>query len=98
MPEGWQQGRGAFGGLVPGALTRAMAASEPEPARALRSLSAELLGPVPPGPADVGVEVLRRGSVAVADGFVTEMRELWTAEGRALAFNQQTFVMIERAR
>ncbi len=62
IPNGWQQGRGAFGGLVIGGLVRALEASEPEPERQLRSLTAELCGPVVPGPAQITVEVLRRGS------------------------------------
>ncbi|HEU4539406.1 MAG TPA: thioesterase family protein, partial [Polyangiaceae bacterium] len=45
-----------------GTLARAMEASEPEPDRTLRSLTGELFAPVLPGPTDVRVEVLRRGS------------------------------------
>lgn len=62
VPEGWQQGRGAFGGLVFAALTRAMLASEPERDRQLRSFNAELAGPVMPGDALVEVTEVRRGS------------------------------------
>ncbi len=60
VPDGWQQGRGAFGGLVVGALVRALEA-EIEPERTLRSLSAELVGPLLPGPAELRTEVLRTG-------------------------------------
>jgi hypothetical protein len=77
VPDGWQQERGAFGGMVLGALARAMEASEPEPERALRSLSAQLLGPVLPGPADVRVEILRRGSsVSSYDARLVQRGEL----------------------
>jgi Thioesterase-like superfamily len=77
VPEGWQQGRGAFGGLVLGALARAMAASEPEPDRTLRSLTAELFAPVLVGPAEVRVETLRRGSgVSSYDARIAQGGEL----------------------
>ncbi len=60
VPDGWQQGRGAYGGLVTGLLSRALEASAP--GRALRSLTAELCGPVAPGPVTLAVETLREGS------------------------------------
>jgi hypothetical protein len=62
VADGWQTGRGAWGGLVVGATVRALAAVEPEPQRRLRSLTAELVGPVPPGRHELRTEVLRRGS------------------------------------
>jgi hypothetical protein len=62
VPDGWQQGRGAFGGLVLGTLLRAMEKSEPDTARTTRTLAGDLCGPVMPGPAEVRVMVLRRGS------------------------------------
>jgi acyl-CoA thioesterase len=62
VPDGWQQGRGAFGGLVLGALTRAMTAVVADPHARLRSLAAELPAPTEPGDAAISVEVLRRGS------------------------------------
>jgi hypothetical protein len=62
VPDGWQQGRGAFGGLVLGTLLRALEASEPEAARKTRTLMGELIGPVQPGDAEIAVSVLRRGS------------------------------------
>ena len=62
IPDGWQQGRGAFGGLVLGALARAVERSEEDPARTLRVLTGEVLGPSQPGVADVEVEALRRGT------------------------------------
>ena len=42
IPDGWQQGRGAFGGLVLGLLTRAMQAAEPDAQRTLRTLLGDL--------------------------------------------------------
>jgi len=62
IPDGWQQGRGAFGGLVLGTLARALLHAEPEADRALRSLSGEIVGPVQPGAAEVTVKALRRGN------------------------------------
>ncbi len=61
VPDGWQQGKGAFGGLVIGTVARAMIAAEGEPARRLRSISAELCMPAMVGAAAVEVAVLRRG-------------------------------------
>ena len=62
VPDGWQQGRGAFGGLVYGVLARAMEAELGDPARRLQTLSGDIAGPVLPGPASIQVEVLRRGA------------------------------------
>jgi hypothetical protein len=62
VPDGWQQGRGAFGGLVYGLLARAMEAEVGDPVRRLRTLAGDISGPVLPGPAQLRVEVLRRGS------------------------------------
>lgn len=67
VSEGWQQGRGAFGGLVVGAMARACmsAASSGDGAgsgRSLRSLTSELMAPVLAGRASIEVEFLRRGS------------------------------------
>jgi acyl-CoA thioesterase len=59
VPDGWQQGAGAFGGWVMAALVRAMEGVVP--ARALRSLTAEIPSPVQPGDATIAVEVLRAG-------------------------------------
>jgi len=60
VPDTWQQGRGAFGGFVTGAMVRALEASAPD--RPLRSLTAELCGPLVAGEADVAIEVLRAGN------------------------------------
>lgn len=62
IPDGWQQGRGAFGGLVLGTLLRAIEASEADPTRLTRSLSGELCGPVLPGPVEIQTTRLRRGN------------------------------------
>jgi acyl-CoA thioesterase len=60
VPDGWQQGRGLFGGLVTGFFVRAFEAHRP--GRPLRSLTAELCGPVQPGDATLTLDVLRDGN------------------------------------
>lgn len=73
IPDGWQQGKGAFGGVVVGLLARAMLRSEPDPARRLRSLSASLCAPLLTGPAEIRVAPLRRGgSVSFLDARVLQ--------------------------
>ncbi len=62
VPTGWRIGRGAFGGLVVASLVRAIEQHTADPARRLRSVTAELPGPVEPGAADIAVETLRRGN------------------------------------
>lgn len=62
VPEGWQQGRGAFGGLVIAALVRTVEIAADTPERPVRSVAAHLLGPVLAGPAEIAVERLRIGS------------------------------------
>jgi Thioesterase-like superfamily len=62
VPDGWQQGRGAFGGLVYGILARAMEAELADPTRRLQTLSGDIAGPVLPGAASIQVDVLRRGA------------------------------------
>lgn len=62
VPDGWQQGRGAFGGLVIGALVRAIEDFAASPDRPLRTLMAVLGGATGVGPAAIEVELLRGGS------------------------------------
>jgi acyl-CoA thioesterase len=62
IADGWQQGRGAFGGLVIAALVRAIEHAAESPDRTLRSLTAELPGPAVVGPAEIRVEPVRVGS------------------------------------
>jgi hypothetical protein len=59
---GWRMGRGAFGGLVVGALIRAIEQRVADPTRKIRSVTAELPGPVEHGTVDIAVDVLRRGN------------------------------------
>ncbi len=62
VPDRWQQGKGAFGGVVVGLLTRAIMASETDRTRTLRSLTADLCAPALSGPVVVRVSPLRRGA------------------------------------
>src|SRR5438874_9387303 len=59
---GWRMGRGAFGGLVVGALIRAIEQDVGDPSRKVRSVTAELPGPVEHGTVDIAVDTLRRGN------------------------------------
>ncbi len=79
VPNGWRMGRGAFGGVVIGSMIRAIEATIDDPARTLRSVTAELPGPVMPGDADIAVELLRTGSS------VTTARAALTQNGATLA-------------
>lgn len=64
VPEGWLQGRGAWGGLVVAAHVNAAAAEQAliDPSRRIRNVSAHLFGPLPPGDAKVTTTCLRAGS------------------------------------
>lgn len=62
VPDGWQQGRGAFGGLVLAALIRAFEQEADTPAQPLRAVNATLCGPVLAEEAEISVEMLRQGS------------------------------------
>jgi hypothetical protein len=60
VPDGWQQGRGAWGGLVAAGVVRAVQTSDT--ARPLRTLSLHLSAPLEVGAATVHVEPVRVGS------------------------------------
>ncbi|HEY8041461.1 MAG TPA: thioesterase family protein [Polyangiaceae bacterium] len=62
IPEGWQQGRGAFGGLTIASLARSIQLFADTPDRPLRSLTAQLPGPTLVGPAEIRVEAMRISS------------------------------------
>lgn len=61
VEDGWQQGRGAFGGIVLGCMLRAVEATEQDAERRLRSLSGEIVAPVLVGDAEIAVEPIRIG-------------------------------------
>jgi hypothetical protein len=60
--DGWQQGRGAWGGLVVGALVRAVLASEPDAGRTVRAVSAQLVAPAVVGEHRIRVSCVRSGN------------------------------------
>jgi hypothetical protein len=61
VPDQWQQGRGAFGGLVLGMMVRACRESEHDEGRSERTFAGDIAGPVLPGAVELRVRVLRRG-------------------------------------
>ena len=72
VPDGWQQGRGAWGGLVVGALVRAVCAVDPSP---VRSVSVQMSAPATVGPHVVAIAPVRRGrSMTTWRGSVATVR------------------------
>ena len=66
IPDGWQQDKGAFGGLVMAILVRAIEGAEPDGERRLRAVTGEIPAPGAGGEAEVRVELLRRGQIGRA--------------------------------
>lgn len=64
VPDGWLQGRGAWGGLVVAAQVKAVQHQQHavDPMRRIRNVTAHLFGALPVGPAHLTVECLRSGS------------------------------------
>jgi acyl-CoA thioesterase len=62
IPDGWQQGRGAFGGFVAAILVRSLETAQGDADRALRSVHVQFCGPAVPGPAEVEVRPTRLGT------------------------------------
>ena len=62
VPDGWHVGRGAWGGLIVGALIRAVTACEDDAVRTVRSVSAELVAPALVGDITIATRLLRAGS------------------------------------
>lgn len=61
VPEGWRQGRGAWGGLVSGQVITSASAGVPEHWRP-RAMTISMMAPVPAGPVRCEVSDLRKGS------------------------------------
>jgi hypothetical protein len=88
VPDGWQQGRGAWGGLVIAAIVRAASQAEASagfPLRPVRSVSAQIVAPVVVGEALVSVTEVRRGS-ATATWMVGITSESATAVHATVVF------------
>lgn len=71
VPDGWHQGRGAWGGLNVGVAVRAAELAERvlrdgDGSRVVREVSVDMLGPVPAGQVPVALEPLRVGSGTTA--------------------------------
>jgi len=79
FPEGWLQGRGMFGGLVTAVMARALEASAPD--RPLRSLTAELCGPLQSGEATLELDVLREGSAVTTTTLRVTQNDVVQAHG-----------------
>ena len=62
VPDYWQQGRGAWGGLVIGGSLRALNLVATDPERSIRTISSHIFGPVPAQDCVVTVSLIRRGS------------------------------------
>ncbi len=62
VPDGWQQGRGAFGGFVAAVLARSMMVVHGDAERPLRTLHVQFAGPALPGMADVEARCARPGT------------------------------------
>lgn len=60
VPDGWQQDRGAWGGLVVAAIVNA--GRQCDPAREVRTVSVQIPAPVLTGPQDVTVTPVKQGS------------------------------------
>lgn len=93
VPDLWQQGRGAWGGLVIGALVKAVEmqeAADASPRRRVRTVSSQIFAPVPVGTSTVTVECLRRGS-----GMTTWQARVTDPSGEAMA---QAVVIAARPR
>jgi len=77
VADGWQQGRGAFGGLVLAALARALEQQLARPEWPLRALNAEIFAPVVAAPSAIDVEALRIGSgVATLSARLSQQGEM----------------------
>lgn len=79
LPDGWQQGRGLFGGLLTGAMTRTLETFTP--GRPLRSLTAELFAPVQPGTSELVLTTLREGNAVTTVAVRLEQRGEVLAHG-----------------
>lgn len=93
IPDGWQQGRGAFGGLVLGTLLRAIEQCEPEPGRSVRVLTGDLCGAVLPGEAEIQVARLRRGGrVTYLDAQLRQQAQVMARASAVLASSRDDVV------
>ncbi len=62
VPDGWQQGRGAWGGLVVAALVRSVVAAEPDARRTVRAINVQMMAPALVGRHRITTSLARSGS------------------------------------
>src|SRR5205085_12141719 len=83
VPSGWKQGRGAYGGYTIATLIRAIEQRVGDPARRIRTVTAELPAPVETGPATIDVDLMRTGkSLSAARAALVQNGEI---RGHAVA-------------
>lgn len=85
-PDGWQQGRGAWGGLVIAAALSAATASLNDPARPLRQVMCSIMAPVTVGLQTLKTQILRAGSA-----LTVVKTEITDADGQTCAVAVATF-------
>ncbi|CAN5837844.1 thioesterase family protein [soil metagenome] len=91
VPPNWKQGRGLFGGLGIAAMIRAIETRVADPSRKVRTVTAELAGPVLGGASEISVEILRAGSsVTVARAVLSQEDGVKTHAVVVLAADRKT--------
>ncbi len=80
VPDAWQQGRGAWGGLAIGAIISAVEECETEVTRAIRAVSLQL-----PAPAMVGLHRIRVEAARTGTSVTTWSVEIIDAASAAIA-------------
>ena len=97
LPEGWMQGRGAFGGILAAAALREMRALV-APERTPRSVTTLFLGPVGPEPAVMTVRILREGrSVSFTEAEITQAGTVRVRVQAALGADRPSKLAVETA-
>jgi acyl-CoA thioesterase len=88
--DGWQQGRGAYGGLTIAAAIRAIEQRVADPRRKVRTVTAEIPGPTLTGTASFTVDILRSGnSVTVARAALSQGNDVTTHVVAVLAASRE---------
>lgn len=80
LPDGWQQGRGAWGGLATAALLRAILAAEQDVHRTVRSVTVQMMAP-----AVVGSHVIEVSPVRIGSAMSTWSARATDGQGVAIA-------------
>lgn len=80
VQDGWQQGRGAWGGLVVGSQVRAVENVLGDSERGVRTVTSQIFAPVPAEEVTIRVKLLRQGSA-----MSTFLTVIETAAGEPLA-------------